>query len=164
MSQRQYEIVLYGASGFTGKLVAEYLIAEQPQLRWAIAGRNQQKLEQVRLELGAPDLPIVIADSNDPSQLGEMARQTRTLISTVGPYAQYGTPVLEACATEGHIIAISPAKPSGWRRCTSASIPLPKPTVHASFTAVVLTLCPLIYQYFSFKDTLKSDSATTPRG
>ena len=101
MSDRQYEIVLYGASGFTGKLVAEYLIAEHPQLRWAIAGRNQQKLEQVRRELGAPDLPIVIADSNDASQLSEMARQTRTLISTVGPYAQYGTPVLEACATEG---------------------------------------------------------------
>ena len=53
MSDRQYEIVLYGASGFTGKLVAEYLIAEHPQLRWAIAGRNQQKLEQVRRELGA---------------------------------------------------------------------------------------------------------------
>ena len=97
MSQRQYEIVLYGASGFTGKLVAEYLIAEHPQLRWAIAGRNQQKLEQVRSELGAPDLPIVIADSNDASQLSEMAKQARTLISTVGPYAQYGTPVLEAC-------------------------------------------------------------------
>ena len=102
MSQRQYEIVLYGASGFTGKLVADYLIAEHPQLRWAIAGRNQQKLEQVRSELGAPDLPIVIADSNDASQLSEMAKQTRTLISTVGPYAQYGTSVLEACATDTH--------------------------------------------------------------
>ena len=101
MSERQYEIVLYGASGFTGKLVAEYLAAEHAQLNWAIAGRNEQKLNQVRRELGLPDLPIVVADSGDTEQLTAMARQTRTLISTVGPYAQYGTPVLEACANEG---------------------------------------------------------------
>ncbi len=101
MSERQFEIVLYGASGFTGKLVAEYLAAEHAQLNWAIAGRNEQKLDQVRGELGVPDLPIVVADSGDADQLSAMARQTRTLISTVGPYAQYGTPVLEACANEG---------------------------------------------------------------
>ena len=101
MSERQYEIVLYGASGFTGKLVAEYLAAEHAQLNWAIAGRNEQKLNQVRRELGLPDLPIVVADSGDADQLTAMAQQTRTLISTVGPYAQYGTPVLEACANEG---------------------------------------------------------------
>ena len=63
MSERQFEIVLYGASGFTGKLVAEYLAAEHAQLNWAIAGRNEQRLDQVRRELGLPDLPIVIADS-----------------------------------------------------------------------------------------------------
>jgi short subunit dehydrogenase-like uncharacterized protein len=101
MSERQYEIVLYGASGFTGKLVAEYLAAEHAQLNWAIAGRNEQKLDQVRRGLGLPDLPVVVADSGDAGQLTAMARQTHTLISTVGPYAQYGTPVLEACANEG---------------------------------------------------------------
>ena len=101
MSERQFEILLYGGSGFTGKLVAEYLAAEHPQLKWAIAGRNQQKLEQVRRELGMPELPVVIADSGNNDQLRAMARQTRTLISTVGPYAQYGTPVVEACANEG---------------------------------------------------------------
>ena len=101
MSERLFEIVLYGASGFTGKLVAEYLATEHAQLNWAIAGRDEQKLDQVRCELGIPDLPIVVANSGDAHQLSAMARQTRTLISTVGPYAQYGTPVVEACANEG---------------------------------------------------------------
>ena len=101
MTDRQFEIVLYGASGFTGKLVAEYLASDHQDLRWAIAGRNTQKLEQVRRELNLPELPIIIADSADPDSLSTMAKQTRTLISTVGPYAQYGTPVLKACATEG---------------------------------------------------------------
>ena len=101
MSERQFEIVLYGASGFTGKLVAEYLATEHAQLNWAIAGRSEQRLDQVRRELGMPDLPIVIADSSNTDQLSAMARRTCTLISTVGPYAQYGTPVLEACANEG---------------------------------------------------------------
>jgi short subunit dehydrogenase-like uncharacterized protein len=57
MSNRQYEIILYGASGFTGQLVAEYLAAEHPDLRWAMAGRNQQKLEALRLKLDLPELP-----------------------------------------------------------------------------------------------------------
>ncbi len=101
MSDRQYEIILYGASGFTGQLVAEYLATAQSDLKWAIAGRNHQKLEQIRDKLMMPELPIVIADSHDTEQLTQMVRQTRTVISTVGPYAQYGTPLLETCAREG---------------------------------------------------------------
>ena len=101
MAERQFEIVLYGASGFTGKLVAEYLAEEHSQLNWAIAGRDEEKLDEVRRELGAPDLPLIIADSGDADELSVMAKQTRTLISTVGPYARFGTPVIEACATEG---------------------------------------------------------------
>ena len=101
MSERQFDIVLYGASGFTGKLVAEYLAEEHTQLNWAIAGRDEGKLDGVRKELGEPDLPIIIANSGDADQLSSMAKQTRTLISTVGPYARFGTPVIEACATEG---------------------------------------------------------------
>ena len=97
MSERQFEIVLYGASGFTGELVAEYLTEEHPQLNWAIAGRNEQKLDQVRRELGVPDLPILVADSGDADQLSAMARQTRTLISTVGPYAQPLRPIRHSC-------------------------------------------------------------------
>ena len=101
MSDRQYEIILYGSSGFTGQLVAEYLATAQSDLKWAIAGRNRQKLEQVRDKLKMAELPIVIADSHDTEQLTQMVRQTQTVISTVGPYAQYGTPLLETCAREG---------------------------------------------------------------
>lgn len=101
MSDRPYEIILYGASGFTGLLVAEYLAAAHAGLKWAIAGRNRQKLERIRDKLMLPELPIVIADSHDKEQLANMVRQARTVISTVGPYAQFGTPLLETCAREG---------------------------------------------------------------
>ena len=101
MADRQFDIVLYGASGFTGKLVAAYLIEAHPAVTWAIAGRNQQKLDALRRELNRPELPIVIADSADPGSLASMAANTKTLISTVGPYAKFGAPVLEACAHEG---------------------------------------------------------------
>ena len=101
MSERLYEIILYGASGFTGQLVAEYMAEAHPDLTWAIAGRNRQKLEQVREQLKLPELPLVIADSHDPQALEVMVQQAKTVISTVGPYAQYGTPLLEACAKSG---------------------------------------------------------------
>ena len=101
MSDRRFEIVLYGATGFTGKLVAEYLSEAHPDLTWAIAGRSQQKLDEVRQALNLPELPTIIADSADPASLNAMAKQAIALISTVGPYAKYGTPVLDACATEG---------------------------------------------------------------
>jgi short subunit dehydrogenase-like uncharacterized protein len=101
MADRQFDIVLYGASGFTGKLVAAYLNEAHPDVTWAIAGRNRQKLDALRRELNRSELPIVIADSADPASLAAMTASTKTLISTVGPYAKFGTPVLEACAQEG---------------------------------------------------------------
>ena len=101
MADRQFDIVLYGASGFTGKLVAAYLNEAHPDVTWAIAGRNRQKLDALRRELNRSELPIVIADSADPASLAAMAANTKTLISTVGPYAKFGTPLLEACAQEG---------------------------------------------------------------
>ena len=101
MTERAFDIVLYGASGFTGQLVAEYLASAHTELRWAIAGRNQHKLERCRRDLGAPDLPILIADSDDADQLKTMALQAKVIISTVGPYARHGSLLLETCAREG---------------------------------------------------------------
>ncbi|MDB4839598.1 saccharopine dehydrogenase NADP-binding domain-containing protein [Amylibacter sp.] len=101
MTERPFDIVLYGASGFTGQLVAEYLASAHTDLQWAIAGRNQQKLERCRRELGEPDLPILIADSDDATQLKAMALQAKVIISTVGPYARHGSLLLETCAREG---------------------------------------------------------------
>jgi len=98
---RDFDLVVYGATGFTGALVAEYLNDFQPQLRWAIAGRDSAKLEQLRNRLGRPDLPILIADSQQPEAMAQLARGSRVIISTVGPYARFGTPLVTACADQG---------------------------------------------------------------
>lgn len=108
---RDYDLVLWGATGFTGALVAEYLVAREgvgKRLRWAIAGRNRAKLEAVRRELasrdpsaGAEALPILEGDSHDPASLARLAASTRVLVTTVGPYALHGTALLRACAAGG---------------------------------------------------------------
>jgi short subunit dehydrogenase-like uncharacterized protein len=105
---RPFDVVLFGATGFTGKLVAEYLAsaAQQNGLRWAIAGRSRDKLEAVRRDLaardeGLGDLPIRIADSHDEAALDALAPQTRVICTTVGPYAKYGRELTRACARHG---------------------------------------------------------------
>ena len=85
MNNRDFEIILYGATGFTGRLVAAYLASEHTDLKWAIAGRNLGKLEQLRDELGMAELPILTADSGDAAQLETMVSQASTVISTVWP-------------------------------------------------------------------------------
>ncbi len=106
MNDRQFDIIVYGATGFTGRLVAEYLLREYgagSDLRWAIAGRSPDKLELVRRDLGesAQSLPIVVADSADPGALAEMAAGTRVVLTTVGPYALYGSKLVAACVAAG---------------------------------------------------------------
>ncbi|TMR98055.1 saccharopine dehydrogenase family protein [Nonomuraea basaltis] len=94
---RPYDIVLFGASGFTGALTAAYLAgAAPPGTRWALAGRDRAKLERLGL-----DVPILIADATDPGSVAELARQTRVLATTVGPYIRYGEPLVAACAEAG---------------------------------------------------------------
>ncbi|HEX8095268.1 saccharopine dehydrogenase family protein [Jatrophihabitans sp.] len=111
MSDRSYDIVLFGATGFTGRLTADYLARHAPAgCRWALAGRNQAKLEAVRAELATMDssasaalaqLPLLTADVGDPASLAAVAGSTRVLISTVGPYLRYGEPLVAACAEAG---------------------------------------------------------------
>ncbi|MFC4010602.1 saccharopine dehydrogenase family protein [Nonomuraea purpurea] len=94
---RPYDIVLFGASGFTGALTAGYLAqAAGPGTRWALAGRDRAKLERLGL-----DVPILIADAADPASLAELARRTRVLATTVGPYLVHGEPLVAACAEAG---------------------------------------------------------------
>jgi short subunit dehydrogenase-like uncharacterized protein len=98
--------VVYGASGFTGRLVAEYLLeayGASGALTWAMAGRNLAKLEGVRRELGerAADIPLLVADSNDAESLLKMAADTRVVATTVGPYALYGSNLVAACVQAG---------------------------------------------------------------
>ena len=107
MTDRTFDLVVYGATGFTGGLVAAYLHGERPTLpssgpmRWAIAGRSRERLEAVRTRLGAPDLPIVVADSQDAAALDAMTSQTRVLLSTVGPFYAYGQEVVASCVRNG---------------------------------------------------------------
>ncbi len=105
--ERAHDIALFGATGFTGGLTADYLAAHlPPTARWALVGRNHAKLESVveRLATAHPDTPrpeIVLADAGDPASLQDVATSTRVVITTVGPYLEYGEPVVAACAAAG---------------------------------------------------------------
>ena len=100
-----YDVIVFGATGFTGRLVAEYLRSSDGvggPLRWAMAGRNPDKLAQVRSAIGAPDtLPLLQADAADPAALAALVAQTRAVISTVGPYQHHGEALVTACAAAG---------------------------------------------------------------
>jgi saccharopine dehydrogenase (NAD+, L-glutamate forming) len=95
------DIALFGATGFTGELTAHYLAAHAPAgLRWAIAGRNADRLEDVRRRLGV-DVEVLVADATDPAALADIARRTRVVATTVGPYLEHGGPFVAACAEAG---------------------------------------------------------------
>jgi len=103
---RALDIVVFGATGFTGGLVAEYLAKQSTRgsgLRWALAGRDAQKLARVRdrIDAGANGPELVVADATDPQALRELARRTRVVLTTVGPYLKYGEPLVAACAENG---------------------------------------------------------------
>ena len=103
---RELDLVLFGATGFTGRLVAEYLVEKHPAIRWALAGRDRQKLERVRDDLTVLDprasaLPIVVGDSHDAAAMSDVAKRARVVCTTVGPYGRYGAPLLAACAEHG---------------------------------------------------------------
>ena len=99
------DIVVYGATGFTGQLVAEYLAshyAAKADLKWAMAGRSLDKLASVRDAIGAPaDTPLIVADASDPTSLKAMVDQTGSVLTTVGPYQLYGSELVAACAGSG---------------------------------------------------------------
>src|ERR1700729_3071064 len=105
MKSAKYDIVVYGATGFTGQLVAEYLAAHyknDKSLKWAMAGRSLDKLKSVRDAIGAPaDTPLVVADASDPASLQAMVHDTKSVITTVGPYQNYGNELLAACIAAG---------------------------------------------------------------
>jgi saccharopine dehydrogenase (NAD+, L-lysine-forming) len=103
VTQREFDLVLYGATGFAGKLTAQYLANAAGDARIALAGRSADKLQAARETLGgaAADWPLVIADADEPSTLQDMAARTRVVVTTVGPYTRYGMPLVAACAAAG---------------------------------------------------------------
>jgi short subunit dehydrogenase-like uncharacterized protein len=100
---RELDIVVYGATGFVGKLTAHYLAGAATGARIGLAGRSAERLQAVLDELGteAADWPILVADASEPSTLDAMAARTRVVITTVGPYTRYGLPLVAACAAAG---------------------------------------------------------------
>jgi short subunit dehydrogenase-like uncharacterized protein len=104
-SSSRFDIIVYGATGFTGQLVVEYLATQyrgDDELKWAMAGRSLDKLASVRDATGAPaQTPLIVADASDPASLKAMIDQTRLVISTVGPYQLYGNELVAACAGSG---------------------------------------------------------------
>ncbi|HEF4777773.1 TPA: saccharopine dehydrogenase NADP-binding domain-containing protein [Burkholderia multivorans] len=107
MTHPSYDLVVFGATSFVGQILtrhlAEHLSSGADTLRWAIAGRSEAKLAQLRDSLGdaARTLPILVADASDDAQLQTLCAQTRVVVSTVGPYALYGEPLVRACAQSG---------------------------------------------------------------
>lgn len=102
---REFDIVVYGATGFTGRLVAEYLALQYgvgKSVKWAMAGRSAEKLSAVRDEIGAPDnTPFIVADAGDPESIRKMVNCTKVVLTTVGPYQLYGSDLVAACVEAG---------------------------------------------------------------
>ena len=98
---REFDIIVYGATGYTGRLVAEYL-KSKTGLKWAMAGRSADKLAEVRDLIGAAaDTPLIVADASDPASLDAMVKRTKVVLTTVGPYQLYGNELVEACVANG---------------------------------------------------------------
>ncbi|WP_040813674.1 saccharopine dehydrogenase family protein [Nocardia concava] len=120
MANREFDIVLFGATGFVGKLTAQYLLEAAPaDARIALAGRSAEKLAAVRAELGAgaAEWPLVQADSTDQASLDALAARTKVVVTTVGPYLRYGFPLVQACAENGTHYADLTGEPLFIRDC-----------------------------------------------
>ncbi|MBY6015890.1 saccharopine dehydrogenase NADP-binding domain-containing protein [Qipengyuania gaetbuli] len=106
MADTEFDIIVYGATGYTGRLVAEHFVREYGGKdggpKWAMAGRSMDKLEAVRDEIGAPkSTPLVVADADDPASLEAMCNRTKVVLTTVGPYQLYGDALVAACVKAG---------------------------------------------------------------
>ncbi|OXE35135.1 MAG: saccharopine dehydrogenase [Phenylobacterium zucineum] len=101
----EFDIIVYGATGFTGRLVAEYLAQTygvDGEAKWAMAGRSADKLAAVRDEIGAPaNTPLIVADAGDGASVKAMVSRTKAVLTTVGPYQLYGSDLVAACAAAG---------------------------------------------------------------
>ena len=105
MSERKFDVIVFGATGYTGKLVAEYMkdeYGDDESIKWAIAGRNMEKLMLVKNDLGLKDeIEMIEVDSSDIDALNKMTSSTKCVLTTVGPYQLYGSDLVQSCASNG---------------------------------------------------------------
>jgi len=136
---KSFDIIVFGATGFTGRLVAEYLNQTHGvngAVRWAMAGRSAGKLAEVRDALGIdPALPLLVADANDAGALAELVARTHVVLTTVGPYQTYGEPLIRACAAAGTDYVDLCGEP-GWM---AKMIPQLQDTARASGARIVFS-------------------------
>lgn len=98
MSKKALDIVVWGCTGFTGRLACEYIERTYPHLKWAIAGRNAATMNALKNDLHLPpSVEVIVADISDKTTLRDMASRTKVVLSTAGPFAKIGTPIVEAC-------------------------------------------------------------------
>ena len=119
MSDSTYDVIVFGATSFVGQILCQYLTdtyGVDGELKWAAAGRSETKLQQVKEDLGskADKLALITADANDDASLEALCANTAVVISTVGPYALYGEPMIRACTSTGR---------TWWSRCTPSARP-----------------------------------------
>ncbi len=136
---KPFDIIIFGATGFTGRLVAEYLnntYGVGGTVRWAMAGRSATKLAEIRDALGIdPTLPLLVADAADTDALAKLVKQTRVVLTTVGPYQKYGEPLIRACAAAGTDYVDLCGEP-GWM---AQMIPQLQDTAQASGARIVFS-------------------------
>ena len=104
MTTTKYDIVIFGATSFVGQILVDYMMQEYgagSQLKWAIAGRSQEKLDEVKVKYNAQEIDLILADAANEAELTNMVNQTRVIVSTVGPYALYGEPLVKVCVETG---------------------------------------------------------------
>src|SRR4051794_39298234 len=98
----EFDVIVHGATGFTGRLVAEHFARHHPEAKWAMSGRDAAKLAAVRDEIGAPaDTALIVAAADAPASLRTMVQRTKAVLTTVGPYQLYGSDLVAACAETG---------------------------------------------------------------
>ncbi len=139
-SEKSFDIVVFGASGYTGRLVAEYLQAEygDTDLRWAMAGRSLEKLAAVRSEMGVSDsVALLEVDVDDPESVIAMVDACKVVITTVGPYQLYGNELVKQCAELGTDYVDLTGEPSWMHETIAQYSEAAKASGHESFTAVV---------------------------
>ena len=162
---REFDIVVYGATGFTGRLVAEYLAQNDADgsVKWAMAGRSAEKLASVRDLIGAPaDTPLITADAADPAALKTMVESTKVVLTTVGPYGLYGEPLVAACAAAGTDYVDLCGEVPFMRQMIDAHGETAKKQARASSSPAVLTPCLSIWASISFKNLPKKNLANRP--
>jgi short subunit dehydrogenase-like uncharacterized protein len=121
MSNQQFEIIVYGATSFVGQILCQYMVDQYPngEIAWAAAGRSQSKLDSVLKPLGQ-NIPTIIAEADDEDALKAMVKQTKVIISTVGPYALYGSNLVKVCAQSGTDYVDLTGEPQWIRKMISA--------------------------------------------